>query len=175
MLKGARERMIEDGTRMLTLEYRKTVHVVSWPPWSGREYYALGHRWMSLHGGEGKRCSTRRPNILANIDHISEKLAAKTANFSGPTPSGIGPDGQIAPSRPAAAPQWPRSPAHRPSPSGRSPKPFSIRWGVLLRALVTLQAKTAGLECPVDPSVQPPHSPLLISGLSYRTAFKSEL
>jgi hypothetical protein len=34
---------------------------------------------------------------------------------------------------------------------------------------------TAGLECPVDPSAQPPHSPLLISGLSYKTAFKSEL
>ena len=74
---------------------------------------------MSLHGGEGKQSSTRRPNILANIDHIPEKLAAKTANFLGPTPPGIGPAGQIAPSR--------------------------------------------------------PHSPLLISGLSYKTAFKSEL
>lgn len=38
---------------------------------------------MSLHGGEGNQSSTRRPNILANIDHISQKLAAKTANFSG--------------------------------------------------------------------------------------------
>ena len=74
---------------------------------------------MSLHGGEGEQSSTRRPNILANIDHIPEKLAAKTANFLGPTPPGIGPAGQIAPSR--------------------------------------------------------PHSPLLISGLSYKTAFKSEL
>jgi hypothetical protein len=62
---------------------------------------------MSLHGGEANQSSTRHPNILANIDHISEKLAAKTANFSGPTPS------------------------------GRSPKPFSIRWSVLLRTLVT--------------------------------------
>jgi hypothetical protein len=87
------------------------------PLWSGREYSA--HRWMSLHGGEGDESSMRRPNILANIDHISEKLAAKTANFSGPTPPGIRPAGQIAPSR--------------------------------------------------------PHSPLLISGLSYKTAFKSEL
>lgn len=74
---------------------------------------------MSLHGGEGKQSSTRRPNILANIDHIPEKLAAKTANFLGPTPPGIGPAGQIAPSR--------------------------------------------------------PHSPLLISGLSYKTAFSNEL
>ena len=74
---------------------------------------------MSLHGGEKKQSSTRASNILANIDHISEKLAAKTANFSGPTPLEIEPAGQIAPSR--------------------------------------------------------PHSPFLISGLSYKTAFKSEL
>jgi hypothetical protein len=43
-----------------------------------------------------------RPNILANTDHISEKLTVKTANFSGPTPSGIGPAGQIALLRPTA-------------------------------------------------------------------------